>query len=404
MNSQPVLTEAEIEAQRKDMLVPIRTSDDTKTAAWAIEENRQINTLCDMAEAYRASLDSGAVEAVKICEDLGNVAVTQDDMNFAAGCFACAQAIRRQALSPTTPSTAKESLMVGGEEDENRLIEQRTGERRKIGFPWGDFYAAVGPVSSCVVRRPFDRRHPSAEPINAAQPQGGAPFSGPDSQESSAHGPAAGTAPASGQAEAMREADMQACRSVMDINEDASDHNQACADCEEAIRALPLPPESEADGLLDAIVKESIGRREKLEAAEAALAAVIVKVDKEGVQFGKWCWISHEKITGCEAALIPTKHKQYYKWFLANLSAKPAASEPVSGAEELRNYQHEVIQAAYRPRPMCRDCADRDGTCYDGKKCDPFEAALDTLRIYAKLSKKELAVVDAAFDIARARS
>lgn len=48
-----------------------------------------------------------------------------------------------------------------------------------------------------------------------------------------------------------------------------------------------------------------------------------VTVDKEGVRFGKWCWISHEKITGCEAALIPAKHKQYYEWFLANLS-KPA--------------------------------------------------------------------------------
>lgn len=28
-----------------------------------------------------------------------------------------------------------------------------------------------------------------------------------------------------------------------------------------------------------------------------------------------------------------------------------------------RSVQHEVIQAAYRPRPMCRDCADNDGLC-----------------------------------------
>ena len=44
-----------------------------------------------------------------------------------------------------------------------------------------------------------------------------------------------------------------------------------------------------------------------------------VTVHKDGVQFGKWCWFSHESITGCEAALIPTKHKQYYEWFLQHL-------------------------------------------------------------------------------------
>ena len=52
-------------------------------------------------------------------------------------------------------------------------------------------------------------------------------------------------------------------------------------------------------------------------------------------------------------------------------------SERYGAYAELRQ---RVVKAAYRPSPMCRDCADRDGTCYDGTKCDPFEAALDTLR------------------------
>lgn len=60
----------------------------------------------------------------------------------------------------------------------------------------------------------------------------------------------------------------------------------------------------------------------------------------------------------------------------ASLSAPSSA--PV--ASEVQALRHRVIEAAYRPSPMCRDCADRDGTCYDGTKCDPFEAALDVLR------------------------
>lgn len=52
--------------------------------------------------------------------------------------------------------------------------------------------------------------------------------------------------------------------------------------------------------------------------------------------------------------------------------------------DQLSALRHQVIQAAYKPGPMCRDCADRDGTCSDGTKCDPFEAALDVLREHAK--------------------
>lgn len=63
----------------------------------------------------------------------------------------------------------------------------------------------------------------------------------------------------------------------------------------------------------------------------------IITVDKQGVLFGKWYWVSHEKITGCEAALIPAKYKQYYEWFLANLhkptnaAATQAKQQEVSG-------------------------------------------------------------------------
>ena len=49
-----------------------------------------------------------------------------------------------------------------------------------------------------------------------------------------------------------------------------------------------------------------------------------------------------------------------------------------AGAEAVR---FEVIKAAYRPGPRCRDCADHDGRCPNsGELCDPYEAALECLR------------------------
>ena len=71
---------------------------------------------------------------------------------------------------------------------------------------------------------------------------------------------------------------------------------------------------------------------QRAEAAEAKLRGVEaakVTCQKDGVMFGKYCWFSHETITGCEAALIPTKHKQYYEWFLAAL----APERTVAGQE-----------------------------------------------------------------------
>lgn len=67
-----------------------------------------------------------------------------------------------------------------------------------------------------------------------------------------------------------------------------------------------------------------------------------------------------------------------------------------ANAEDSKALRHRVIQAAYKPGPMCRDCADRDGTCYDGTKCDPFEAALDTLRACAKSTTRDTKAKGAA--------
>lgn len=56
-------------------------------------------------------------------------------------------------------------------------------------------------------------------------------------------------------------------------------------------------------------------------------------------------------------------------------------------ADEVR---HKVIKAAYRPGPMCRDCGDRNGVCHDGTKCDPFEAALDRLRVESATNRQRI--------------
>lgn len=35
------------------------------------------------------------------------------------------------------------------------------------------------------------------------------------------------------------------------------------------------------------------------------------------------------------------------------------------------------VERAIRPRPTCRECADRDGRCDDGELCDPTEKAAE---------------------------
>jgi hypothetical protein len=69
------------------------------------------------------------------------------------------------------------------------------------------------------------------------------------------------------------------------------------------------------------------------------------------------------------------------------------------GEESARSVRHRVIQAAYRPGPMCRDCADHDGRCpADNRLCDPFEAALEILRA----SEKRVQTSDTTLVLARA--
>jgi len=50
---------------------------------------------------------------------------------------------------------------------------------------------------------------------------------------------------------------------------------------------------------------------------------LVIAVDRQGIRFGKWCWFSHEKITGCEADHIQKKHRQYWDWCCAMLAARP---------------------------------------------------------------------------------
>ena len=58
----------------------------------------------------------------------------------------------------------------------------------------------------------------------------------------------------------------------------------------------------------------------------------------------------------------------------------------------VNDVKRQVIDAAHYPAPMCRDCADNDGTCeHTGLPCDPFERALlrlrqDSARIVAERS------------------
>jgi len=73
---------------------------------------------------------------------------------------------------------------------------------------------------------------------------------------------------------------------------------------------------------------EAMERATEAEVKLRGVEAAKVTCQKDGVMFGKYCWFSHETITGCEAALIPTKHKQYYEWFLAALSPERTVAVP----------------------------------------------------------------------------
>lgn len=208
MNSQPVLSREEIESWRTAWFTSYSPVREIATSATAIQ---QLNTLCDMA---LASLDSGAVElrlaqaqeiAMALQRKLGDaektnamladnwvntekllakrcpegytlVPVTPTQAMLDAGgmmfpgsdpsyCNAGAQDIYGEMLVAAPPSTAKESLTVGGD--------RRNGDRRTGRIPLGSvFVRTFGMGLSYFEKkvqdeRKADRRRPAAEPINA---------------------------------------------------------------------------------------------------------------------------------------------------------------------------------------------------------------------------------------------
>ncbi len=65
----------------------------------------------------------------------------------------------------------------------------------------------------------------------------------------------------------------------------------------------------------------------------------------------------------------------------------------------------ERIKGALLPKPLCRDCADRDGRCHDGEFCDPEEQAKELSELVKALQQsrdellEELAEVEIDFQM-----
>lgn len=211
--------------------------------------------------------------------DAGGMMFPGSDPSY---CNAGAQDIYGEMLAATPPSTTKESLTVGGEEDENADQEQCFYCKQWFPKPVGYHHAE----EDC---------HPSAEPINAGAQEVSSSIG--SSTRNQAELPAA-PAPASGQAEAMREAAAKVCEELETDIESHRFYRGAGKRLADAIRALPLPPESETEGLLR-------------EAHDCIYA------------------LAHDGLglTTFDMARLALRIKNH-------LSAKPAASEPASGAEE----------------------------------------------------------------------
>lgn len=165
------------------------------------------------------------------------------------------------SASATPASTAKESLTAGGERCQHQQpkdtcamcariapgnywremkggghslrSDERKGERRD----YSPANMAAAAVRTPNLRRRADRRHPSAEPINADT------STSTETMCIGLHQMSNPPAPASGQAEAMREGAAKICDGFIGTEANA-------ATLAELIRALPLPPESEAEGLV----------------------------------------------------------------------------------------------------------------------------------------------------------
>lgn len=286
-------------------------------------------------QAWRAarSLDSGAVEQVNT-RDLAARLLTRYKLDEAVEII---KQLRKALSLSTPPSTAKESLMAGGERDENRLIERRRGERRKDEKELPEI--GWRKINS-------DRRRPSAEPINAGSGRSESLRS--QSKDSSTQETVAESslapAPASGQAEAMREGAAKIAESLQIPTEWWEGHERAHrvatpADIAAAIRALPMPPESEAERLL----------RE---------ARVYIDF---AIDYG----------AGGRGAELLARIDAY-------LSAKPAASEPVSKMDDPLYW----LIIALLDRQDVRDSDDKQAPNIAMSILTDFDAKFPNVRAY----------------------
>ena len=116
----------------------------------------------------------------------------------------------------------------------------------------------------------------------------------------------------------------------------------------------------------------------------------VVSMARELLQLREWKGIAQQ--LGCVLQAVPHEGVEiigawkfqlalmrHLRSDLADVSMMVAQGSLAHVVE--RDLRQTVIDAAYRPKPFCRDCADNDGTCPNtGELCDPFDAALERLK------------------------
>lgn len=162
-----------------------------------------------------------------------------------------------------------------------------------------------------------------------------------------------------------------------------------CGSCVEE-RITPKGPHGNlrqaAQAILDGVNMAHVDIRDILRAAieqDAAASPAIGRLDLYAMYLDTYARLYGFK-DHCDAELQAVLRDMGSQ--VTPPSISPCCGEPAQcyaacvqrGRWEVRQA---VIKAAYHPGPMCRDCGDRDGVCHDGTKCDPFEAALDRLRV-----------------------
>lgn len=257
MSLQPAMSRDEILTVSRELFAHYGFSNPADIAM-----RRKIENLRDMAESYRASLDSGAVErldrlAFIVPSELDGEQLWQYNGRYISLTDA------KQALSPA-PATVKESGVGGIDQRGTADVAQSGSAPIRGGHEFKSHHQSVP--------------HPSAESINEAQEHGGQTFLGSDSQESPAgeHAPAA--SPLAG-AEAMRAKILETCEAFAQYP-DAPENDEpindnfvigfvaAASRLGDAIRTLPMPPEPEAvawfqessPGQFDQVSKEYSGQ------------------------------------------------------------------------------------------------------------------------------------------------